>query len=83
MKLLTLPAVLGRADLMTVLIAALVAGLLLGGVLTIAAATVWPYQRRFARSLDRRAFVLTAGASATIGLLIFGASGLTLLFQLL
>jgi len=56
---------------------------LLGGVLTIAAATVWPYQRRFARSVDRRAFVLTAGASATIGLLIFGASGLTLLFQLL
>jgi hypothetical protein len=70
-------------DAMTALIAALVMGLLVGGVLTIAAATVWPYQRRFARSVDRLAFLLTTSASATIGVLTFGTCGLTLLFQLL
>jgi hypothetical protein len=68
---------------MTGLFAALAIGLLAGGFLTVAAATVWPYQRRFARSADRMAFVVTTGASATIGFLIFGACGLTLLFQLL
>lgn len=68
---------------MTGFMAALVIGLLAGGVLTVAAATVWPYQRRFARSADRMAFVLTTGASATIGFVIFGACGMALLFHLL
>jgi hypothetical protein len=62
------------------LIAALVIGLLAGGVLAVAAATVWPYQRRFVRSADRTAFVLTAGASGTIGLVLFGLCGMMLLF---
>jgi hypothetical protein len=68
---------------MTALIAALAIGQFVGGILTIAAATVWPYQRRFARSADRMAFLLAASGSATIGLLTFAGCGLTLLFQLL
>ncbi len=76
-------AVLDVLEAMTGLIAALVIGLLVGGALTVAAATVWPYQRRFARSADRMAFVLTTGASATIGFVTFGACGILLLFRLL
>lgn len=70
-------------EAMTSLILALLIGLLLGGALTVAAATVWPYQRRFARSADRMAFLVTTGASGSIGVLTFGACGLALLFHLL
>ena len=55
---------------------------LLGGLVSLAAALVFPYRVRFLRARDRYAFILTVLVSGTIGATAFGASGVALLLQL-
>jgi hypothetical protein len=68
---------------MFTIIMALVLGLALGAGLTVAASLIFPYERRFVRRGDRAAFLVSTVTTAVLGVIIFVASGVLLLVQLL